>query len=207
MSIESVVLSKHAHPLLFLPSIFPSIRVFSNELALCIRWPKYWSFSFSISPSSEYSGLISFRIDWFDLLVVQGTLQSLVQHNSKTSILWHHNLVSRCRGSRSWLSRGCTKSRKTAIWSGQTIQMGPVFSTELSVTYIRYLWPSAPTPMVTLRLSRVLQETNPLFLDFRMQLSTHKHQNHNLEVPQCPLHMMSLPYSLPSSPQRSEQRP
>ena len=76
------------HPLLLLPSILPSIRVFSNESALCIRWPKYWSFSFSISPSYEYSGLISFRIDWFDLLAVQGTLKSLLQHHSsKTSIL------------------------------------------------------------------------------------------------------------------------
>ena len=76
------------HPLLFLPSLFPSIRVFSNELALCIRWPKYWSFSFSLSPFSEYSGLISFRIDWLDLLAVQGTLMSLFQyHSSKASIL------------------------------------------------------------------------------------------------------------------------
>ena len=77
------------HPLLLLLSIFPSIRVFSNESALCIRWPKYWSFSFSIiSPSKEYSGLISFKIDWFDLLAVQGTLKSLLQyHNSKASIL------------------------------------------------------------------------------------------------------------------------
>ena len=75
-------------PLLLLPSIFPSIRVFSNESALRIRWPKYWSFSFNISPSSEYSGLISFRIDWLDLLVVQGTLKSLLQHHSsKTSVL------------------------------------------------------------------------------------------------------------------------
>ena len=70
------------HPLLLLPSIFPSIRVFSNESALCIRWPKYWSFSFNISPSNEYSGLISFRMDWLDLLAVQGTLQSLLQHHS-----------------------------------------------------------------------------------------------------------------------------
>ena len=76
------------HPLLLLPSIIPSIRVFSNELALCSRWPKYWSFSFSISPSNEYSGLISFRIDWFALLEVQGTLKSLLQHHSsKASIL------------------------------------------------------------------------------------------------------------------------
>ena len=93
MSIESVMPSKHLilyRPLLLLPSIFPSIRVFSNESALRIRWPKYWNFSFSISSSSEYSGLISFRIDWFDLLAVQGTLRSLLQyHGSKASILQH----------------------------------------------------------------------------------------------------------------------
>ena len=77
-------------PLLLLPSIFPSIRVFSNESTLRLRWPKYWSFSFSISPSSEHSWLISFRIDWFDILAVQGTLKSLLQHHSsKASILWH----------------------------------------------------------------------------------------------------------------------
>ena len=77
------------HPLLLLPSILTSIRVFSNESVLCIRWSKYWSFSFSISPSNEYSGLISFRIDWFDLLAVQETLKSLLQHHSsKASILW-----------------------------------------------------------------------------------------------------------------------
>ena len=91
MSIELVMPSKHlvlCHPLLLLPSIFPSIRVFSNESFLCIRWPKYWSFSFSISPSNEYSGLISFRMDWLDLLAVQGTLKSLLQHHSsKASFL------------------------------------------------------------------------------------------------------------------------
>ena len=77
-------------PLHLLPSIFPNIRVFSNESALCIRWPKYWSFSFNISPSDEHSALISFRMDWSDLLAVQGTLKSLLQHNSsKASILWH----------------------------------------------------------------------------------------------------------------------
>ena len=77
------------HPLLLLPSIFPSVRVFSNESALHIRWAKYWSFSFSISPSSEHPGLISFRMDWLDLLAVQGTLKSLLQHHSsKASILW-----------------------------------------------------------------------------------------------------------------------
>ena len=89
MSIESVMPSNHfilCHPILLLPSIFPSIRVFSNDSVLCIRWPKYWSFKFSISASNEYSGLISFRIDWLDLLAVQGTVKSLLQlHSSKAS--------------------------------------------------------------------------------------------------------------------------
>ena len=93
MSIELVMSSNHlilCHPLLLLPSIFPSIRVFSNESAICIRWPKYWSFSLSISPSNEYSGLISFRIDCFDLLAVQGTPKSPLQHHSsKVSVLQH----------------------------------------------------------------------------------------------------------------------
>ena len=83
------------HPLLLLSSIFPSTRVFSNESIFCFRWPKYWSFSFSFNPSNEYSGLISFRIDWFDLLVVQGTLRSLLQHHSsKASILQHSTFTS-----------------------------------------------------------------------------------------------------------------
>ena len=93
MSIESVMPSNHlilCHPLLLLPSIFPSIKVFSNESALRIRWPKDWSFSFNISPSNEYSGLISFRMDWFDLLAVQETLKILLpHHSSKASVLWH----------------------------------------------------------------------------------------------------------------------
>ena len=91
MSIESVMSSNHLilhHPLLLLPSIFPSIRGFSSESALHIRWPKYWSFSFNISPSNEHSGMISFGMDWLDLLAVQGTLKSLLQqHSSKASIL------------------------------------------------------------------------------------------------------------------------
>ena len=93
MSVKSVMPSNHlilCHPLLLLPSVFAIIRVFSNESVLLIRWPKYWSFSCSISPSNEYSGLISFRMDWLDLLVVQGTLKSLLQHHrSKALILWH----------------------------------------------------------------------------------------------------------------------
>ena len=93
MSIESVIPSNHlnlCHPLLLLPSIFPIIRVFSDKSVLCIRWPKYWRFSFSISPSDEHPGLISLRMDWLDVLAVQGTLKSLLQHHSsKASILWH----------------------------------------------------------------------------------------------------------------------
>ena len=97
MSIQSVISSNHlilCRSLLFLPSVFPSIRVFSNESTLRIRWPKYWSFSFNISPSNEYSGLISFSMDWLDLLAVQGTLKSLLQHHSsKASILRHSTFL------------------------------------------------------------------------------------------------------------------
>ena len=92
MAIKLVMPCNHlilCRPLLLLPSIFPSIRAFSNESVICIRWPKYWSFSFSISPSNEYSGLISFRIDWLDLFAVQGTLKSLLQYqNSEALVLW-----------------------------------------------------------------------------------------------------------------------
>ena len=102
MSIESVMPSNHlilCCPFLLLPLIFPSISVFSSESVLHIRWPKYWSFNFSISPSSEYSGLISFRMDWLDLLAVQRTLKSLLQHHSsKASILWHSAFfISKCK--------------------------------------------------------------------------------------------------------------
>ena len=109
-------------PLLLLPSIFPSIKVFSNESALCIRWPKYWSFSFSISPSNEYSGLISFRMDWLDLLAVQGTLKSLLQHhNSKASILQCSAFVM------VQLSHPYMTSRKTIALTRQTF-VGKVMS-------------------------------------------------------------------------------
>ena len=96
MSIESVMPSSHlilSHPLLLLPSIFPSIRVFSKESAFHTRWPKLWSFSCSISPSNEYSGLIYFRIDWFDLLAVQGSLKSLLQHHSSEASILQHSII------------------------------------------------------------------------------------------------------------------
>ena len=117
MSIEPVMPSNHlilCHPLL-LPSIFPSIKVFSNESVLRIRWPKYWSFSFSISPSNEYSGPISFRINWFDLLAVQGTLKSLLQHHSwNTSILQRSTFLT-VQLSHPYMSTG--KKKKTIAFA------------------------------------------------------------------------------------------
>ena len=94
------------HPLFSPPSIFPSIRVFSNESALCIRWPEYWSFSFSISPSNEYSGLISFRIDWLDLLAVQGTLKSLLQHHSSKASILQHSAIFTTQLSHPYMTTG-----------------------------------------------------------------------------------------------------
>ena len=118
MSIESVMPSNHlifCHPLLLPPSIFPTIRVFSHELVLPIRWPKYWTFSFSITPTNEYSGLISFRMDWLDLLAVQGTLKSLLQHHSsKASILWRSAFFIQ-------LSHPYTTTGKTIALTRQTL--------------------------------------------------------------------------------------
>ena len=114
ISIESVMPPNHlilCHPLLLLPSIFPSIRVFSNESALCIRWPKCWSFSLNISPSNEHSGLISFRMDWLDLLAIQGTLKSLLQHHSSKASIFRRSafftvqLLTRHQGTNPRLSR------------------------------------------------------------------------------------------------------
>ena len=114
MSIESVMLSNHlilCHPLLFLPLIFPSIRVFSNESALCITWPKYWRFSFSIGPSNEYSGLISFRIDWFELLAVQGTLESLLQHHDLKASVFQCSVLFMAQLFHSYMTTGKTIHR------------------------------------------------------------------------------------------------
>ena len=112
MSIESVMLSNYlilCRLLLLLPSVFPSIRVFSNESALCFRWPKYWSFSFSISPANEYSGLISFRIDWLDLSV-QGTLKNLLQHHSSKALFLWHSVVFMVQLSHLYMVTGKTSS-------------------------------------------------------------------------------------------------
>ena len=109
MSTESVMPSNYlilCRPLLLLPSIFPIIRIFSNESALCIRWPKYWSFSFSNSPSNEYSGLISFRMDWFDLHAVQGTLKSLLQHHSSKASMLQHSVFFMVQLSHPYMTTG-----------------------------------------------------------------------------------------------------
>ena len=111
MSIDSVMPSNHlilCHPLLLLPSIFPSTWVFSSESALCIRWPKYWNFSFSISPFNEYSGLISFRIDWFDLLAVQRTLKSLLQHHGSKASIFQHSAFFMVQLSHPYMTTGRT---------------------------------------------------------------------------------------------------
>ena len=129
VSIELVMPSNHlilCRPLLFLPSIFPSIRVFSNESVLRIRWPVYWSFSFSISSSNEYSGLISFRFDWFDLLAVQGTKSLLQHHSSKASILWHLAFFT-VQLSHPYMTTGKTIALTTGTFVGK--QMSPFFNT------------------------------------------------------------------------------
>ena len=129
MSIESVTLSNYlilCHPILLLPSIFDSIRVFSNELALHIRWPKYWSFSFSISPSNEYSGLISFRIDWSDLLTVQGTLKSLLQHHSLKASILRHSAFLMVQLSHPYMTTG--KTIALTIWTFVSKGMSLLFN-------------------------------------------------------------------------------
>ena len=126
MSIQSVMTSNHlilCHPLLFLPSIFPSIRVFSSDSAFHIRWPKYCSFSFSISPSNEYSGLISFRIDWFDLLAVQGTLKSLLQHPSSEASILCHSAFFTVQISPSYMTNGKAIALTIWIFVGKVMSM------------------------------------------------------------------------------------
>ena len=126
MSIESVIPSSHLilyHPLLLPPSIFPSIRVFSNESVLHIRWPKYWSFSFSIRPSNEYSGLISFRMDWLDLLAVPGTLKSLLQHHSSKASVLRHSAFFTVQLSHPYMTTGKTIALTRWTFVGKAISL------------------------------------------------------------------------------------
>ena len=126
MSIESVMPSNHlilCHPLLLLPPIPPSNRVFSSESALHIRWPKYWSFSFSISPSNEYSGLISFRMDWLDLLAVQGTLKSLLQHHSSKASILRHSAFFTVQLSHPYMTTGKTVALTRWTFVGKVMSL------------------------------------------------------------------------------------
>ena len=113
----------HCRPLFLLPSIFPSIRVFSNESALCIRWPKYWSFSFSVSPSIEYSGLICFRMDWLDLLAVQGTLKSLLQHHSSKASILQHSAFFTIQLSHPYMTTGKTIALTRRTFVGKVMSL------------------------------------------------------------------------------------
>ena len=142
------------HPLLLLPSTFPNIRVFSNESTLHISWPKYWRFSFNISPSNEYSGLISFRMDWLDLLAVQGTLNSLLQHhNSKASVLWH-SAFSIVQLSHPYMTTG--KTRALTRWTFVDKVMSLLFNmlSRLVITFLpkskRFLilWLQSPSAVI-----------------------------------------------------------
>ena len=126
MSFESVIPSNYLilyHSLLLLPSIFPRIRVFSNESALQIRWPKYWSFSFNISPSNEYSGLITFRMDWLDLLAVQGTLKSLLQHHSSKASILQHSAFFIFQLSHPYMTTGKTIALTRQTFVGKVISL------------------------------------------------------------------------------------
>ena len=126
MSIESMMPSNHlilCHPLLLLSSIFPSIRVFSNESVLCIRWPKYWNFRFNISPSNEHSGLISFRMDWLNLLAVQGTLKSLLQHHSSKASILRHSAFCIVQLSHPYVTIGKTIALTRRTFAGEVMSL------------------------------------------------------------------------------------
>ena len=139
MSIESVMPSNHlilCHPLLLLPSIFPSIRVFSNGSALCIRWPKCWSFSFKISPFNDHPGLISFRMDWLDLLVVQGTLKSLLQHHSSKASIFQHSTFFMVQLSHPYMTTGKTIALTRQTFVGKVMSLLFNMVSRLVITFL-----------------------------------------------------------------------
>ena len=133
---DAIQPSHPLHPLLLLPSIFPSIRVFSNESALCIRWPKYWSFSFNISPSNEDSGLISFRMDWLDLLAVQGTLKSLFQHHSSKASILRHSAFFIVQISHPYMTTGKTTALTRWTFVGQVMSLLFDMLSRLVITFL-----------------------------------------------------------------------
>ena len=139
MSIKLVMPSNHlilCHPLLLLPSIFPSIRVFSNETALHIRWPKYWSFSFNISPSNEHPGLISFRMDWLDLLAVLGTLKSLLQHHSSKASILRHSAFFIVQLSHPYMTTGKTIALTRRNFVGKLMSLFFYMLSRLVITFL-----------------------------------------------------------------------
>ena len=157
MSIELVMPSNHlilCHPLLLLPSIPPSIRVFSNESGLHIRWPKYWSFSFSISPSNEYSGLISFRMDWLDLLTVQGTLKSLLQHHSSKASILRCSAFFIVQLSHPYMTTGKTIALTSRTFVGKVMSLLFNMLSRLVITFLprskRFLisWQQSPSTVI-----------------------------------------------------------
>ena len=157
MSIELVMPSNHlilCHPLLLLPSIFPSIRVFSNESVLCIRWPKYLSFSFSISPSNEDSGLISFRMDWLDLLAVQGTLKSLLQYHSSKASTLRYSAFLIVQLSHSHMSTGKTIALTRWTFVGKVMSLLFNMLSRLVITFLPrtkcllYSWLQSPSAVI-----------------------------------------------------------
>ena len=157
MSIESVMPSKHlilCHPFLLLPPIFPSIRVFLNESVLPIWWPKYWSFSFNISPSSEYLGLISFRMDWFDLLTVQGTLKSLHQHHSSKASILQHSAFFVVQLSHPYMTTGKTITLTRRTFVGKVISLLFTMLSRLVITFLQMSkrllisWWQSPSAMI-----------------------------------------------------------
>ena len=157
MSIELVMPSNHlilCHPLLLLPSIFPNIKVFSNESVLCIKWPKYWSFSFSISASNEYSGLIFFRIHWLDLLAVQGTLQSLLQHHSSKASILQCSAFFIVHHSHPDMATGKTIALTRRTFAGKVMSLLFNMSSMLVIAFLprskRLLisWPQSPSAVI-----------------------------------------------------------
>ena len=139
MSIESLMPPNHlilCHPLLLLPSIYPSIRVFSNESVLCIRWPKYWSFSFNISPSSERPGLISFRMDWLDLLAVLRTLKGLLQHHSSKASILQHSAFFIVQLSHSYMTIGKTIALTRRTFVGKVMSLLFTMLSRLVITFL-----------------------------------------------------------------------
>ena len=157
MSIESVMSSNHlilCHPLLFSPSIFPSFRVFSNESALCIRWPKYWSFSFNISPSNEHSGLISFRMNRLDLLAVQGTLKRLLQHHSSKASILQPSAFFIVQLSHPYMTTGKTTALTRWTFVGKVMSLLFNMLSRLVITFLPrsshllISWPQSPSAVI-----------------------------------------------------------